>query len=188
MIENLKEEDIEQVLIISDKFIGEKFQTYDSLKNYLQDSHKIIKVFRENDEIIGFIKGEIIEKSELRKSLLKSNPCIDDELSEEGHMGYAETICIKEEFRGTSVAQKLTDELISSLIKIENIDIIYTTLWKMGERANAKKLVERTGFKYITEIPEYWYSDSLEKNYFCPNCGKPPCKCSMMFYKLARNN
>jgi len=184
MIEYLKEEDIEQVLKISDKFIGENFQTYDSLKNYLLDSQKVIEVYRVNDEIIGFVKGKVIKKSKLKNKLLKTDTSIDLELKDEGNMGLVETICVKEEYRGTQVAKELADELIHSLNKLEHIDVLYTALWKKGEKANAKRLFENLGFKYVTEIPDYWYNDSIEKNYTCPKCGKPPCKCSMIFYKL----
>ena len=53
-----------------------------------------------------------------------------------------------------------------------------------GGVANARRIVENIGFKMITEIEDYWYKDSIVKDYICPSCGKPPCKCSMIFYRL----
>jgi len=184
MIDNLKEEDIDDVLLISDLCVGEHFQTYDSIKDYLSDDKKILKVYKIDDEIIGFAKGEVIEKSTFKKHLLKSNLSIDNKLAGEDNMGLAETICVKEEFRGRKIARELADDLIQSLKNIENIDSIYTTVWKTSEGANAKRLIENIGFEYITEIADYWYDDSIEKNYKCPKCGNPPCKCSTVFYKL----
>jgi len=184
MIFDLREEDIEQVLRISDKFVGESFQTNETMRNYILDTQKVLKVYRINDEIIGFVKGEVLEKSEFRNSLLKTNDSIDEQLQGEGNVGIAETICVKEEYRGTGVAKELAVELIHSLKEIENTDLICSTVWKSVDGANAKNLVEKIGFENIAEIPAYWYDDSIEKNYICPKCGKPPCKCSMIFYKL----
>lgn len=185
MINDLIEEDIEEVLLMSDKLVGENFQTYNSIKTFLSDSKKILKVYKVRGKIIGFAKGEILEKAQFKKSLLKTNATIEDKLDGLGSVGFAETICVKEEYRGKHIAHKLADELIHSFREINNIDAICTTVWKTKEGANAKNLVERIGFKYVTEIEEYWYNDSLALNYKCPKCGKPPCKCSMVFYKLS---
>ncbi len=184
MISDLKEEDIEQVILISDKMVGESFQTPDSIKKYITDKHKILKVYKFNGEIIGFVKGKIIGKSTFKDTLLKTNSVIKTVLMGEGNMGLAETICVKNKFRGTGIAQELADDLIGSLKQVEPIDIICSTLWKAGGVANARRIVENIGFKMITEIEDYWYKDSIVKDYICPSCGKPPCKCSMIFYRL----
>ncbi|MCX6270744.1 MAG: GNAT family N-acetyltransferase [Bacteroidetes bacterium] len=184
MIRDVKAEDIEHVCSLSDQFVGKNFQTYDSIKNYIADPKKILKVYKVNDEIIGFVKGKILKKSEFKKNLLKTDTHIEKELAGEGYMGFAETICVKKEYRGTRIASELANELIQSLKNLETIDVICTTVWKTSEGANAKKLVENIGFTYITEISDFWHRDSIDKNYICPKCGQPPCRCSMIFYRL----
>ena len=184
MISHLKEEDIEKVVLISDKLVGENFHTYESFKKYLSDPHKIVSVYKVDNEIVGFAKGKVIDKTILKEKLFKTDTNIEEELTGSGNLGFVETICVSEEFRGKRIGKELADELIESFKKTEHINAIYTTVWKTGETENAKKLVKNLGFKYITEITEYWYKDSIDKNYICPKCGNPPCKCSMVFYKL----
>ncbi|HNW97174.1 MAG TPA: GNAT family N-acetyltransferase [Bacteroidales bacterium] len=184
MITELKEEEIALVLQMSDKFVGKNFQTYESIKDYILNPQKVIRIYKINNEIVGFVKGEILKKSEFKKSLLKVDKPFEKKVTDDGYMGYAETICVKEEYRHTHIAHDMADELIRVMKKIENIDVICTTVWKSGDIANAKNLVETIGFKLITEIKNYWYNDSIKKKYMCPHCGNPPCKCSMLFYKM----
>ncbi|MEI7597299.1 MAG: N-acetyltransferase [Bacteroidota bacterium] len=184
MITDFEKTEIKDIIHISDRFIGENFQTFHSVENYLKNKKNILKVYRVNNKIVGFIKGKVIKSNLLQDTLLKTNQIIIDDLSCNEYVGYFETICVKETFRRKKIATDLLLDLIASLKKIEPINIVYSTVWKTSDGTNAKKLVENIDFKIVSEIPDYWHDDSIAKNYKCPKCNLPPCKCSMLFYKL----
>lgn len=184
MITDLAEDDIGQVLLIADKCLGNNFLKYETVVDYIRDPRKIIKVHRTSNEIVGYVKGKAVENSELKRYLLKTDSLMEEELSGNGFAGLFESLCINQNHQRKSIGMSLALELVKSFRTMNDIGRIYTTVWKSKYEANSKKLVEKIGFKQITEIPGYWFEDSAEKQYLCPDCGHPPCKCSMLFYVL----
>jgi len=44
----------------------------------------------------------------------------------------------------------------------------------------------KNNFKQLKTIPNYWFNDSKNKQYNCPECGKPPCKCAGVVFELSK--
>ena len=62
------------------------------------------------------------------------------------------------------------------------IGYIISTAWKRAGKINIGNILLRSGYNVMTEIPDYWYKDSVEKGYLCPQCGNP-CHCSCVIFE-----
>lgn len=40
----------------------------------------------------------------------------------------------------------------------------------------------RSAFNFVLEIPDYWYEDSVQKGFSCPQCGNP-CHCACVIFE-----
>ena len=69
-----------------------------------------------------------------------------------------------------------------SYLKENNIKFVIMAGWKNGTEVNIKGLALKEGFKEEFEIENFWKEDSLEYNFNCTACGKPPCLCSAVIY------
>lgn len=68
-------------------------------------------------------------------------------------------------------------------IKAEPNTLIQIPLWKQSNGIAAlENLAVKMGFRYYKTELNYWYEDSLLKNYQCKFCGPPPCKCHLIWY------
>ena len=81
------------------------------------------------------------------------------------------------------LASNIEDTL--HLIEEKKVAIMLGFAWKSIEGVNAKRILERNGFRELMEIKKFWNDESLKENYSCPDCGNPPCVCSaIIFIKL----
>ena len=54
--------------------------------------------------------------------------------------------------------------------------------WAPGKIVRSEKLFRDFGLSPTQEIDNYWYDDSLRRNYVCAACGEPPCTCTAVLY------
>ena len=102
-------------------------------------------------------------------------------LCSEDKLGYLATIVVSEKYRGNGLATALINKVTRLFAKM-NISHIITTAWKHIGKINLQGVLIRCGYKKITEIPDYWYEDSIKKGYSCPQCGNP-CHCSCVIFE-----
>jgi len=64
------------------------------------------------------------------------------------------------------------------------IMVVASTAWKQKESGviNVDGILKQSGLQAHKTIENFWASDSMEKNYTCPSCGSPPCRCSVVLY------
>ena len=88
---------------------------------------------------------------------------------------------MSENFHDNGIAGALAAEAHK---RFENLGIGYiiSTAWKRAGKINIGNILLRSGYNVMTEIPDYWYKDSVEKGYLCPQCGNP-CHCSCVIFE-----
>ncbi len=99
----------------------------------------------------------------------------------ETNRGVVKTVVVASEFSGKGIGTKLISSAVENL-QSRGIEKFISPLWKSGDRINSDIIFRRNGFVPVKEIPDYWYEDSLLRNYSCPVCGSA-CHCSCVIYE-----
>lgn len=70
---------------------------------------------------------------------------------------------------------------VESIAKEFNVENCYCVAWQRKEKVAMHNIHLNAGFIMQRVIKNYWKSDSIEKEYNCPECGNP-CLCSAVIY------
>lgn len=160
-------EDHDQIVELSDKIFG---PGYIELSELEQLSCLVAK---SDDKVIGFSTYKIISKKDF--DLL--HPKLED--YDFGYLiGFLGSIAVEKERQKNGVGYALTRQAIDYL---SQADSIVSLAWKQ-KTTPAAKLLTNLGLSRVTEIQDYWFEESVEKNYTCQGCGKPPCLCTAELY------
>lgn len=79
------------------------------------------------------------------------------------------------------IGNSVTKELINCFIK-KDVHVISCVAWRHDEVENIGGIMRQLGFKKNILIKKYWEKESLEEQFDCPICGKPPCLCDANIY------
>ena len=181
MIGSITENDIPAVLTIADHELGKDYLTSDLLHDYASAQEKyVFEIAKSGNDIIGFCVSIVTSKDELKEYIKTKKPIKEFEFSKK--IGLIKTVAVKHSFKGKGVGSKLVS---NSLIQLQNkhgIRSFCSIGWKNNNKINIEGVLKRLGFTILKEIPEYWASDSIEKEYTCIVCGDPPCKCPAVIF------
>lgn len=98
-------------------------------------------------------------------------------------IGFLKSEAVDTPFRKKGIGHDLMDDAIC-LMKNHGVTQVYGTAWHGKGYNTSKTILERYGFIKKAILPMFWHKESLEKIYDCPVCGKPPCMCNALLYKL----
>lgn len=154
MIRLATEKDIQDILTLSNKAFGKHFHSEDKFIN------------TETSETTVFITD---------KGILSAY-CV---LIKENKQVRVDSITVDENERGKGIASMLIEDVILNYGHLR----IYSYAWKMknGE-VNLKVVLDRLGFRFVEEIENMWYDESIKTGFNCPSCGNP-CTCSALVYE-----
>lgn len=129
-------------------------------------------------KIIAYCTTRFINLDYLQK-ILKNKKI--ELLEEYEKIGYIDSLAVNNDYAGKGIGSLLFQNTILKL-KENNIKFVIMAGWKNGTEVNIKGLALKEGFKEEFEIENFWKEDSLEYNFHCTACGKPPCLCSAVIY------
>lgn len=181
---DLKKEYFPQLLDISDKELGKDYLSYDDLEKVLNCEEEYIcklAMNKEDGRIIGFCLCLIITPDSLQTILKLNENQIPRALKHSEKVGVLKTTAVEKKYQGYGIGRKLTETCYTALLK-RKVQSVCSVGWKNGDKVNINGILTSLGFVKYIEMENYWESDSLEKGYSCPACGKPPCKCSAVIY------
>ncbi|MFT3741060.1 MAG: GNAT family N-acetyltransferase [Breznakibacter sp.] len=165
--------DLQACVFIADFSFGKGYLTLADFSS----PHAFVFCAFWNSRIVGFFLSFYTEKQSVGDEDLKNY------FHSHGRLVFLKSVGIVPEHRqrgiGTALLQYVVDFHLANGDKG-----FYGNLWKIGTQIPFAKIVGRMGFSPIKEIPNYWSSDSLKRQYCCDACGKPPCTCSAMLYGI----
>ena len=133
---------------------------------------------RSGTKIIAYCTTRFINLDYLQKILKNKTLELPKEYEK---IGYIDSLAVNNDYAGKGIGSLLFQNTISKL-KENNIKFVIMAGWKNGTEVNIKGLALKEGFKEEFEIENFWKEDSLEYNFHCTACGKPPCLCSAVIY------
>lgn len=183
-IVDLETKYIPEIIRIGDQQIGEQFLESEILENCIHKKDKFIgkvAIDLTRNKIAGFIVSFVIEKEELSNIYKKGVEQIPRSLTYANEYGVLKSVAVNEEYKGQSIGTRLVSVTLEEFKKL-NITTVFSSAWKSEKGTNMKGIFDSLDFKEVYEIKDYWKEDSLEKQYKCPVCGNPPCRCSAIIY------
>ena len=180
-IEEASQKDYPAVCSIADKQLGQDYvsaKTLRQIQNSSCNDNCLIARHETTGKVLGFCIYKTLlpqEAEALCRGLKKTFGEFGDEI------GYLATLAVSEKFHNNGIASALTAEAHKRFEKL-GIGYIISTAWKRAGKINIGNILLRNGYNVMTEIPDYWYEDSVKKGYLCPQCGNP-CHCSCVIFE-----
>jgi ribosomal protein S18 acetylase RimI-like enzyme len=182
-IESLSPGHFKSVISISDQQFGKGFVDVKMLQTFIDDENKYGLVAKTNQEIAGFILLAKYDSHAFKSAILHEQAWFATQYSHAANLGVIHTIALDPAFANQGLGTLLTKKGIETLS--QHADEIISICWDQHEQTSYSKVLEKCGFHLVKNIPDYWFDDSLQKKYVCKLCGKPPCKCQALIYKLS---
>lgn len=176
----LTEQDWSEVYEIANAQLGRDYISIDTLR-LCQDKDSSLKCFVAKDKktksVLAFSIIDTIDYNQLME-ITKNRKIV--ELMFCNQIGYIKSVAVSPKFKGHGISYKLINYCIE-YFKKKGITKLVSTAWKHAGIINIKSLLEKQGFSIKTEIPDYWYEDSIKNKFDCPQCGNP-CHCTSVIY------
>lgn len=182
-IKPLKESDIDQAIVISDKELGTNYITSIFLQKLIHYQNTLlIGAFNKKSEIIGYGYCIIYSKKEFQTSLhpsqLKMLPNI---LINSEKIGVTNTISIQKEYKNKGIGSAIFNQFLL-FFKANSVKTISAFAWKNKNVVNMESIFKKYNFSILQKTSNFWFQESIDKNYNCPACKNPPCTCEAIIY------
>ena len=148
------------------------------------------KYFKDLDDLQKSVWGEgsdtdeIFENIENYKIMLaiENEELIGASVSHEQNKStyFADFIIIKPNSQCKGIGSKLMEKIIEFAKSQNYKEIICEAIGVYG-KINSQKMLENFGFEVTGFYENYWGKKCPD--FFCTQCGKKPCECSMMGYR-----
>ena len=184
----LNESHIDTALSICDIELGKGYLNFETLKRLVNNKKTlVIGVFDIEGEMLGFGYCSILKQVELEKTMHSSQyNKIPQIIKNPEKVGITNTIVIRNNYKGRGLGTTIFNHF-TTFFKENSIDTVTGFAWKNKEGINMETIFKKNNFNILEIIKQYWYEDSIENKYNCPDCGEPPCNCSTVIYLKNQN-
>ena len=182
-IRNTMKSDFDRLIEICDLELGNGYLSLISLNEIFENKNNLVQtVVDAETEIIGLNISLIISEDELISDLNEYQlQYLSPYFCAANKIGILKMICLIDKAKRKGIGTQFIRESLD-YFATKDIKTIYAFAWKTLEGINMDTIFNRKGIHPFIEIENYWSDDSLLKNYSCPECGLPPCKCSVVVY------
>ncbi len=181
IISPLTDNDINEIIVITDNLFGSNYLTKQELQNYINNVNKIGIVAKNDSEIIGFQLLQIDTPDNILKTILREKDWFRKQFSKHQLIGVLKTLAVKEKYHNQGIGTLLTKKSLDIFKK--KADLIISVCWDKNRNNSISKILEKFNIALVHEIKEYWKNDSIKNNYSCKICGSPPCRCNALIHQ-----
>lgn len=183
-LQKASREHIPQILAISDEQLGDKYLSFASLEDAVnQTDRAAAKVgISPGGELAGFYLSYVYSGEELEAKLEIPLSKVSGQLKNLQRIGVLKTVAVKENCQGLGVGSELVRDGVNELKK-RRVQAICSVAWKSGEKTNIGGVLSKFNLKPVLKIPEYWKNHRPDQAFICPACGQP-CLCPAVVYAL----
>jgi len=173
-------EDIRTILDISSLQLGPSYLNESEIIEFLNNRNTHIVVLLVEERIIGYSIIHLVEKALLHEYINSRYLGLLERFDPKTRIQLRKTTAIHPEF----TRRGLGTEFIRHTMNLyrDECDLIMSINWKRKKDIPMAVISVNLGMKQFAELKNYWKEESLKSNYYCPECGKPPCKCSAVLY------
>lgn len=189
-IEQLTMEAIPFVLPICNKKLGAGFVSETVLIDFINNLNcqALMAIDNLSSKIVGISISLFLTQKELKQFMHPSQYIqLDQSIITAKNVGILKLIAIQKNYQKKGLGTKFIKNSFDFFLK-NNIQTICAFAWKSKTGINMKTIFDHHQLKIIDRIPNFWSEDSILQKYDCPECGKPPCKCTAVIFTKKLNN
>lgn len=183
-IEQLTIEAIPFVLPICNEELGTGFLNDIVLVDYINNPNcqSLMVIDNLSNKIVGISISLFLTQKELKQFMHPSQYFkLDQSLTTSEDIGILKLIAIQKDYQKKGIGTQFIENSFDFFRK-NNIQTICAFAWKNKEGINMKTIFDRHQLTVINKILDFWKEDSIIQKYDCPECGKPPCKCTAVIF------
>lgn len=94
--------------------------------------------------------------------------------------GFLKSVAVNESYRNRGIGMLLATACVE-WFESNGIKTVDSLAWVRGGKCQSEHMLERCGFKRNMIVENFWLADSMERNYYCPECGQP-CVCPAVLF------
>lgn len=179
-IRQVSKDDVNEICELWEARLGEKYLDTSRLEKALNPKSETVCLVATDleDEFLGFAIALVITPPEVTSKINKAEP--PTELLKNEKIGLLDTACVKTSAEGEGIGTAFIQALMNHLEK-QNVTNFFCISWLRDNHVDSSVIFEKFDFKQLLEIEKYWYNESLEQDYSCPDCGQP-CSCTARIY------
>ena len=155
----------------------------------LFDEPYVAKKIESKDSLVleATIEGEIISVgcADIIRELWYYEP-FDAELESRmkgRKIGSFSTLSVIESMQGKGIGQRMSHERLKWLKK-KGCNTVFGVSWASGLKNTSNRVFEKTGFKKVKKVDQFYRKEALANPFDCPGCRTQPCECPAILYEL----
>lgn len=178
--QKFEEKYIDQLVDLSDRKLGKDFRTKEEYLEIHRNLTDFIDIAVYEEKLVAINVVKTIHINFLSNHLLKGYDQLFDLFPNNSFIHFHVASAVEDEFWNTGIRTDLFKFTENHLKDISPYWI--SVAWAPGKLVRSEKLFRDFGLSPALEIENYWFDDSLRRNYDCAACGKPPCTCMAVLY------
>ena len=178
-ISKFREEHLFQAKDILDSQFGYDYLTICDIKKYL-DINSLGLVAIDGDTVLGLTLIKLGTLREIKNHFLKGKNWFKSRFIDLEPIALRKHLAVLPGMEGKGIGKELVVNGMKILEK--HARSIISIVWEESAGKSVGKILRSCGSMPIHTLENYWSMESIEKQYLCPNCKKPPCRCSATIY------
>lgn len=178
-IVRLQAQHLQQIMQIAQEQFGQNFLSQSELLPYLDSPNKFCQVAISGQDVLGFSLMQAGNCEEIAHLFRREKTWFIEQFGAYERLGYRSLTAVAERAKRQGVADTLVRQGLAFLS--DKVEVVVCDAWK-STTTHIANILERHGYEFIKECPDYWAADSLADGFICKACGQPPCRCTAVIY------
>jgi len=168
------------IVSLSDEQFGVGYISKEYLKKLISTKQNEGFVALYHQKVVGYVLLKIAHHFlDLESIILKDKEWFKSLFQNNYPVGVIETIVVDKGYNNRGIGKLLVQASLNQLRNKTNSVVSF--LWQHPNGTPLETLLTKYQFKHQKTIKNYWFKDSILKNYNCKYCGQP-CYCQCMVY------
>jgi len=185
----MTEEDLPSIIAIADDELGKDYVPIDRLQSLLEEAQErkrfcTVAVLPDGS-LAGFCMYSVITPEELKEKMKVPPEEIPKALLHSSRIGMLDTAAVRSQHQRKGIGYRLVSGAVEDLLN-RQVGVICALGWESKKGVNIGGILNTLRFQELRRYERYWEEDSVKYNYSCPDCGRPPCRCSAVLFARFR--
>ena len=173
-------EGVDYLLEIADSELGKGYLS----REQILSSSTFTDIAVLGGEIIGFSCGIVKNGKEFFLENGQFPSGIKKRMLIQERIGITKSLAIRKDRQNLGVGTSLFAVRIENFRKLGAGAVLMPGWQYPGGTTAIDGIARSFGFRKLGTVKDYYYRDSIKRQYSCPVCGPPPCRCSAVIYFL----
>lgn len=143
------------------------------------DASALVVGAYEYGNLLGIGVAQVI--SDFRYYLPFDSKIVEDLASKK--VGSFSTLSVQESHQGTGIGSAIS-KFRMNWLRDQNCEVVIGVSWVSGNTHTSNHTFEKSGFRKVKRVEDFFHDSSLKDPFICPTCGVPPCRCPAILYRI----